>query len=50
MDIDEIKIKWLEASFKELGKHNEFKNMKSDELIIAYKLGIDELREKYGLK
>ena len=50
MDIDEIKIRWLEESLKELGRHDEFKNMESDELAMAYKMGIDELREKYGLK
>ena len=50
MDIDEIKIRWLETCLEELGRHDEFKNMKPDELEIAYKLGIDELRDKYGLK
>jgi len=50
MDIDEIKIKWLEESLKELGRHDEFKNMEPDELSIAYKMGIDELRDRYGLK
>ena len=50
MDIDEIKIRWLEESLKELGRHDEFKNMEFDELEMAYKLGIDELRDKYGLK
>ena len=50
MDIDEIKIKWLEESLWELGRHDEFKNMDANELEIAYKLGIDELRDKYNLK
>ena len=50
MSIDEIKIRWLEASLKELGRHDEFKNMEPDELTMAYKMGIDELRDKYGLK
>lgn len=43
MDIDEIKIRWLETSLKKLGRHDEFKKMNSDELILAYKLEIDEL-------
>lgn len=50
MDIDEIKIRWLKASLEELGRLEEFKNMPPDELAIAYKMGIDELRDKYGLK
>lgn len=49
MTVDEIKIKWLELSLEELGRHDEFKNMNPDELSIAYNMGIDELRYKYNL-
>lgn len=44
MAIDERHLKWLEESLWELGRHDDFFNMDTNELEIAYKLGLDELR------
>lgn len=47
MKIEEIKLKWLEISLNELGRHEEFESLDLDDLKNIANMGIDDLRDKY---
>lgn len=49
MNVDEVKLKWLEQSLKELGRAKEFESIDVYELSNICNMGIDELRDKYKL-